>query len=551
MRGKFAIAMLAILLVGCEGQNKDGTPSNTTSGEQGAAGQKVTLTMAVPILPDGVDTEAHGGKRSGYEAFLNCRDTALVYNKIPYPEDKPPEGKYFQFPDFNAGVQPGFWDKWQLSPDGKSATFHIRPGVKSAQGHELTSEDVKWTIHRGYALKSVYYFMAAIALNFDENNPIEVMDKDNFKLNSKGPNPLLVDLWTNMAWPPYDSTEGKAHATPNDPWAKDWFIHHCSGFGPYTVESWEPGKQVVWVANPNYYAGPPKISRIVVREVPDSSVRLLLVKSGEVDIATDLRVEHWQQAKNTPGLIAAAVHCNCILHGYMNNLFKPFDDIRVRQAFNYVAPRMDIAEKVFGGLATPWETAYHAIYSGADHSLWPYGETSDYDKAKQLLTEAGYGNGLDVTLSYSTQLPELEQMAMLIKPNLAKVGVNVTLNPTPDASYASQSLARKIPFGLWVDTYIQDDPIYQLSLYMYNRDAINNHGQVDDPKFREIIDGCRAKLTLQERIDCTRPAQKEALDQAGFLYLVEPYFAVVTRSNISGLTYYQTQALEWKYLQKK
>jgi len=129
--------------------------------------------------------------------------------------------------------------------------------------------------------------------------------------------------------------------------------------------------------------------------------------------------------------------------------------------------------------------------------------------------------------------------------------VNVTLNPTPDASYASQSLARKIPFGLWVDTYIQDDPIYQLSLYMYNRDAINNHGQVDDPKFREIIDGCRAKLTLQERIDCTRPAQKEALDQAGFLYLVEPYFAVVTRSNISGLTYYQTQALEWKYLQKK
>lgn len=540
----------ALALIGCGGEKEQGEAAPAAAQSEGppsGADEEVTLTVALAAFPLGVDKDISVSIGS-LEALSQCYDTPIIFKPIDYPYAEPPEGQGVGYLDL------GVHEPWQielpeLAPDGASAILRVRPGIVSAQGNELTAEDIKWTIDRAYAIPSVGYFYNTL-IGLDESNPIEIIDKYTAKANAKAPNGLLATIWDDLFMGFIDSKEAKAHATSDDPWAAEYLPTHSAGFGAYTLESWDPGHEAVWVTNPNYFKGVPQIDRSIVRLIPDSSVRLAALQEGAVDIAEDLTPDQWRKAIRTPGVTGIAVRANWILFLYLNSLHAPFDDLRVRQAFNMVMPRDEIAESVYLDLALPWRAAIATNGPGANPDLWPFGTKPDFEQAKALLNSAGHGDGLDIEISYSTAYPPNEPTAILIRANLAQIGVQAALNPLPDGDMVTGTYDRTIPCGVWLDTPIGPDPIYGVFLYGYDRATVSNHGQLDDPELKQMIDEGSTLLTLAERVEASQAMQARFLELSGIAPLVEPYYFVAMRDNIEGFRWHNANDIYFRQLRK-
>ena len=279
-------------------------------------------------------------------------------------------------------------------------------------------------------------------------------------------------------------------------------------------------------------------------------MRLSALQAGEVDISEDLSPDQWFEARDTDGVKAFAVRSNFVYFAYMNSLLPPYDDIRVRQAFNVMMPRDQIAESVYLGLALPWRAALSTINPGANPDLWPFPEQPDAAVAKALLEDAGFGSGMEVDLSYTTALPLNEQVANLVRASLAEIDVSVTLNPLPDGDMVDGTYGRTIPFGLWLDTPIGPDPIYGVFLYNYDPATISNHGQLDDPELQRLIDEAIPLTDLDDRVEASQAAQARALELSGFAPLVEPFYTIAMRENVEGFTWHNANDMYFRQLRK-
>lgn len=524
--------------------------------EQPAAAQEekgeVVLTVAVPAMPLGLDKDLSFGNFQTFESIGNCYEAGLNFKKIPYPYDDPPESKDLFYPDHGGPRDPWQLESVEIAPDGQSAILHIRPGVFSAVGNELTAEDIKWSIERANAVQGVGLFYTTL-LGLDHENPVEVIDKYTAKVVASAPNGLLGLIWDDLYFAFIDSVEAKKHATAEDPWATEYAVTHCLGYGAYTVETWTAGQEIVWVKNPNYWGPEPQIDRIIYRVIPDASVRLTALQQGEIDIAENLTPDQQVAAGKSPGVRAIGVRSDYLLFLYTNqDLFEPFKDKRVRQALNYVMPRREIVESIYQGQAIEWKAATATIFPGTDLEAWPYGDAPDFETAKALLAEAGYADGFDVELSYTTAVPIWEQVANLIKANLAQININVTLNPLPDADFAVASFERTtLPFGLWLDAPGGSDPVYNAFIYYYDENVIGAFSRIGNPEVTRILDEAKAKLTLDERVAATQPAHPIVLDDAFFTFLVEPYYTIALRDNIKGFVWYAWENFYFRELTKE
>ena len=543
------VGAAGLALVGCgDDDSEEAVPADR---QEPAATQAPTvdqaLTVAVSAFPIGIDKDLSAGNFPTYESISQCYDTPIVFKTIDYPFDDE-FGQGAGFIDLGA-LEPWQLEAWELTDDASAVIMNIRPGVRSANGNELTSADVAYTIDRAIGLEAIGYFYNTL-IDLDLENPYEIMDDYTIKVHATKANGLLFSIWNDLFMPFIDAETAQAAATDDDPWSTNFLASNCAGFGAYDVESWTPGQEVVWAANPNYFQGPPAINRVIYRVIPDSSVRLSALQAGEVDISEDLSPDQWFEARDTDGVKAFAVRSNFVYFAYMNSLLPPYDDIRVRQAFNIMMPRDQIAESVYLGLALPWRAALSTINPGANPDLWPFPEQPDAAVAKALLEDAGFGGGMEVDLSYTTALPLNEQVANLVRASLAEIDVSVTLNPLPDGDMVDGTYGRTIPFGLWLDTPIGPDPIYGVFLYNYDPATISNHGQLDDPELQRLIDEAIPLTDLDDRVEASQAAQARALELSGFAPLVEPFYTIAMRENVEGFTWHNANDMYFRQLRK-
>ena len=543
------VGAAGLALVGCgDDDSEEAVPADR---QEPAAAQVPTvdqaLTVAVSAFPIGIDKDLSAGNFPTYESISQCYDTPIVFKTIDYPFDDE-FGQGTGFIDLGA-LEPWQLEAWELTDDASAVIMNIRPGVRSANGNELTSADVAYTIDRAIGLEAIGYFYNTL-IDLDLENPYEIMDDYTIKVYATKANGLLFSIWNDLFMPFIDAETAQAAATDDDPWSTNFLASNCAGFGAYDVESWTPGQEVVWAANPNYFQGPPAINRVIYRVIPDSSVRLSALQAGEVDISEDLSPDQWFEARDTDGVKAFAVRSNFVYFAYMNSLLPPYDDIRVRQAFNIMMPRDQIAESVYLGLALPWRAALSTINPGANPDLWPFPEQPDAAVAKALLEDAGFGGGMEVDLSYTTALPLNEQVASLVRASLAEIDVSVTLNPLPDGDMVDGTYGRTIPFGLWLDTPIGPDPIYGVFLYNYDPATISNHGQLDDPELQRLIDEAIPLTDLDDRVEASQAAQARALELSGFAPLVEPFYTIAMRENVEGFTWHNANDMYFRQLRK-
>lgn len=507
-----------------------------------AEAEKDTLIIAAPTTPPGLDWEIFSGHEV-YDHIFNLNDGLMAWKKIPAPGEKGGFTIGWEAEDWRQAVVPRMAESWEVSDDGKIYKFNLRKGWISHYGNEFNAQHVKWWVERSFGLKAIGKFFLDVGEVKSEDS-VEVVDDYTVRFHLEKPTRLfpltLSTFWRRIP----DAVEMKKHVTSSDPWATEWLKVNAGGFGPYKLEKLEPGNEVIWVAHEGH-PFPPKIKRMVFREVPDSSARAALLARGEVDVAQFLTPREYKSLEGNSDVRVWNFDGYTVMQTPLNPAFAPLDNRLVRQALSYAVPYDDIVKGVYLGYARSANGPLSSVAAGGGYpKKFPY--KHDPEKARQLLKEAGFPNGFSTWYGYSTADPLGELVGVQLKSAFAAVGVTLELRAMPPAIYTETVFGGKAPliyFNLGADS---PDPNYALRVF-YQTDSTNNWGGYRDPsgKFDACVKQGADIANFQDRVAFHADCNSILVDDAAWLWIAQPGFQVATRSNVTGVNWYSGEAVDW------
>ncbi len=290
------------------------------------------------------------------------------------------------------------------NPDERTWRFHLRRGVKFHNGNDFKANDVKFTL--GRLLEDDSQFSTR---NFVDR--VEVIDDYTVDIITKEPYAAFmtrVVLW-HMTDEEYFNEVGP-----------EGFASKPVGTGPFKFVEWIKDEQMVLEANPDYWGGSPKIKTVIFKPIPENATRIAALETGDVDLITDVPPDYVDQAPE--GVEIMTIPGTRAFYLGMNVNWKPFDDVRVRQAMNYAVNVETIIENVLNGLARPIDNPLlPEAFGYIPTPVYSY----DPEKAKSLLAEAGYPDGFEMELD--TQ-PPLKEIAEALAGQLSEVGIKAKVN---------------------------------------------------------------------------------------------------------------------------
>ncbi|KAF1022635.1 MAG: Oligopeptide-binding protein AppA [Paracidovorax wautersii] len=338
--------------------------------------------------------------------------------------------------DLDLKPVPALATSWATTPDGKTLTFQLRPGVKWHDGQPFTSADVAWTL--GEVWKKLHPFGRAAFANVEK---VETPDAHTVVIHLSSPAPYILN---------YINTYG-AQILPKHLYeGKDVLTNPLNnapvGTGPFVFKEWVKGSHVRLERNPNYWgANQPYLDGIVFKFIPDAAARTVALEAGEVDVAlgsivplTNLN-RFQDKAKYTLNLDDGRYLSTIFLLQF--NVRRPyFQDKRVRQAFAHAIDKNALLKVVFlnyGKVATGPVPSSVVNYYSDQVRKYPH----DVKRAEALLDEAGFKKGPDgkrlkITLDFDGfGGPIGARSGEFIKQSLARVGVEVELRSGDTATY--------------------------------------------------------------------------------------------------------------------
>ncbi len=320
-------------------------------------------------------------------------------------------------------------EKWEMAPDARSFTFHLRHGVQWQRGYgEFTADDVAFTIARMQDPKTG----TAYGANFRDIEGVDVTDPYTVTIRLTKPNPFFYAFALMPRFGGYMVSKKAVTELGDD------FRRNPVGTGPFEFVSFDPKQKVVTKSNAAYWDGKPKIDRLEILYLPETASRTLAFVKGDVDMIEGATVPGWPASvkRQKPDLVQDIGRPGGVWTFYLNMTRKPLDDLRVRQA---IAHAIDIRTwtAAFGDMVSPMYGVSPVGYYGAltPEDLppdWPF--TYDPARSKALLTEAGLPNGFSIDV-FVSEREEYKTNALIIQEQLRKVGIQLNLRLVDHASY--------------------------------------------------------------------------------------------------------------------
>ena len=391
IRRVVASAAFAVMLVGLSGQ---------------AEAQKRNLVIATS-QSDAGKLDPHLASAGADKGLLNYVFNALV-------RIRPGEAN----PEF---IEPDLAESWTVNPAGIEWTFKIRSGVQCHDGTEFTATDAAYSLQRSSTKAT-----SAFSGDFSALDKAEAVDKNTLKVTLKNPIPSLLGLLSN-----YHGGLMVCKKAAEE--AGDGFGKKPIGTGPFMFVEYQPQQFVKLTANKKYWRGAPKIDEITYRYVPSDATRDLAFRNGEVDMVFGRQTDQWvQRTKDIPGVKVVAMEPAELNVLHLNMAMKPLDDIRVREAIAHAIDRKAMVQ--FGGPEATREAV--SVIPNGNLGLNPKTPLADYniEKAKKLLADAGYPNGVTIK-SVASTLPVLFRISETVQGQLSKAGIKLDIEPVDHPTY--------------------------------------------------------------------------------------------------------------------
>jgi peptide/nickel transport system substrate-binding protein len=340
----------------------------------------------------------------------------------------------------NLSADWGLASNWEMDPDGKRWVFNLKEGISYHNGDEFVADDMTFVINKWLEPESVGSYKERLTA-FVES--MESPDTHTWIVTTSTP-----DIW--LHWDLTDAQGALGMPVPAAHYQSvgdEEFAKNPIGTGPFSFSSQRIGDFMELTAVEDHWReGTPTVETIRLRKIPEESTRIAALRTDEADIITVSR-ENVSEIRDA-GLQVFLREGQAIVGFYFHQQWEdvPTSDIKVREAMNLAVNREELAEFIFGGLASPG--AVYPVPASApvtDPSLQPYGY--DPERAKQLLEEAGYGDGFEVTVhSYPrSDVPEGPRMIEALAGYFDEIGVKANILPTEYSKYRTGRRAQTIP----------------------------------------------------------------------------------------------------------
>lgn len=319
-------------------------------------------------------------------------------------------------------IEPDLAESWEASDDKLVWTFKLKPGVQWHHGYgEVTADDVVFSLNKAADPKS-----SAFSSDYGAIEKVEAVDPHTVRITFKENIPSVLGLLSNYSGGFLISKKAFEERGAE-------FSRKPVGFGPFQLESIEPGVAVHFTANKDYFRGAPKLEKITYRFLNAASARDLAFVAGEVDAIFGLADKKWlSRTQAIDGVTVDIFEPSELTVMHVNIKKAPFDDIRVRQALAHaINPEVIVQYRgpEFSRVPKSIVPSNNLGYT-SDNGLLGY----DPEKSKQLLKEAGYPDGLTVNM-ISSQLPSYESSNQVLQAQLEGTGFTLELEPVEHATW--------------------------------------------------------------------------------------------------------------------
>jgi peptide/nickel transport system substrate-binding protein len=431
---------------------------------------------------------------------------------------------------------PGLAERWDISDDGRTYTFHLRQGVTFHDGTPFDAQAVKFNFNRMLDENHPQHDTGPfpLAFFFSAIKQTEVVDAHTVRLHLKEP---FAPLLSNLAYP----TGLMVSPTAVKKYGKE-FGRHPVGTGAYRFAEWQSNTKVTVERNPAYWDGSPKLQAVIFRPITDANTRVTEMLAGGLDLMVEVppdAVAVFQRAGTFKLSEQVGPHLWFLI---LNTREPPFSDKRVRQAVNYAIDKQALVTNVLQGTATVATSVVPAAFEWAyDDTLKPY--PYDPDKARQLIRDAGADGktvGFMVAEGGSGMLAPVP-MGTAIQADLAKVGLKAEIRTFEWNAYlaeVNQGLAGKA--GLAEMAWMTNDPD-TLPYLTLRSDAVPekggfNSGYYSNPEVDRLLDQARRSTERNERADLYRRIQRIVHDDAPWAFIANWKQNAVTTEQVQGFT---------------
>ncbi len=420
---------------------------------------------------------------------------------------------------------------------GTTITVKLKTDPKSAAGNPLTADDVKWTIDRLIALDvgTPLTLMRDVAHWTDD--PITVVDDHTFTISTTKPSTMDLAI---LSWPQFrilDSVDVKKHVTAADKWGGKYLDTTSANFGPWqnSAADFDPGNRLTMKANPNYAGERGDVKTLVMQSTPDASSRAQLLQTGNTDYASNLQYTQYASLKSASGVdvqsCASADRIPLILNAKDPRLGKP----EVRRAISLAIDRDALVKAASAGFNKASKYGLTQSYKYPTTAAGTY--EHDVAEAKSLMASAGVGSfSITLTESPARPGPEAEQISVLLRTQLAKIGISVKIRTQASATDLNTTFHdANFQALLYLEPPAISDPYYSLFLYNSSESGLNTYGYKNS-EYDSLTAKVGETAPGAERNQLISKAAEILVQDPAAIYLIDKQFVHAVSK---GFTNYQ------------
>ncbi len=530
MRALYSILSLslvvAMVLAACAPVSPPPAPAEQAAGPAMATEEVQGTTLIVAIAEDTASLDP----ARAFETLPAIVHKATYQTLVTFP------------PDSVDTVVPGLATSWEISDDGTVYTFTLAEDAVFSSGNPVTADDVVFSFNRLKYIKGNPSFLTETIASVEAPDPRTVV------LTLTRPDPAILAKLVFSAFSVVDrqvvaaqgGTAAEDAATTDQ--AEEWLNQNSAGSGPYLLEKWEPGVETVLVRNPNFWGEPGQVERVVFRNIPEAATQKIQLEAGDIDIAMDLSADQVASLEANPDVVVYQGLSDTLVFLKGNQdpeIGGPMSDPTVQLAIRYALDYEGIRQLAGGQSVTP-ASMLPVGFLGA----YPpnSGLQRDVERARALLAQAGYPDGLAVELAYPDFTfagVNFGTFAQKVQADLNEAGFQVSLAPA-EVQVALEAYRQGTePFGLWLWLPDYRDPLDYVEFLPDGvvGKRLNWTDENADPAILELRDRLKVAVDPDLRVELFRQMQDYLMEKGPYAPILQPGIQIGLSSRVQGFVY--------------
>jgi peptide/nickel transport system substrate-binding protein len=452
-------------------------------------------------------------------------------------------------------IVPALAESWDVSKDGMTYTFHLRRNVTFHDGTKFNASAV------------VYSFERAKKMNLGPYGPVlgvaygsaRAIDEYTVEIKLKHPYQPFLQVLAHSVCAIVSPTAVEQHGGVEANTINQWMNTNMVGTGPFVLEKWTQGSEVLLRRNDKYWGQKPALNRVVIRTIKEPTTQMMNLQRGDIDIAEGLTLEEIDRIKKQGDPRVKIVQSDYVFtrqHLTINTERAPLNNKLVRQAIAYGMNYDAFIQGVLVGhgsriyaMVPPGMIGYDETVKGYDYNL---------QRANQLLDQAGYPKGnngmrnISLVYSYNEGNPVRQRVGVIFQSQMKDLGINVEIQPLSWPAWldATDTGGFQIGFLGWQADYPAGDNMLYPLCHSDNVGPGGNSARYSNPEVDELIEQIMNETDEAKLKQLYRDAQEIINEDCPYIHMYVPEDNMAVGKWVNGFAYYPVGGHQFRYVTK-